>query len=110
MLSMISTVSLAPADIPLQAKVVLCGEPMLYYLLSTHDPEFPTLFKVAADFDDEIGRGADKEMLFARQLANMDRRTKLRPLDRRGTPRGHEHGARLAGEADESSPQQPHKA
>src|SRR3546814_4022356 len=29
MLSMISTVSLAPADIPLQAKVVLCGEPML---------------------------------------------------------------------------------
>src|SRR3546814_19482633 len=66
MLRMISTVSLAPADIPLQAKVVLCGEPMLYYLLSTHDPEFPTLFNVAADFDDEIGRGADKEMLFAR--------------------------------------------
>src|SRR3546814_11311943 len=79
--------SLAPADIPLQAKVVLCGEPMLYYLLSTHDSEFPTLFKVAADFDDEIGRGADKEVLFARQLATLARRPQLRPTARIGIAR-----------------------
>src|SRR3546814_2504358 len=76
---------------------------MLYYLLSTHGPEVPTLFKVAADFDDEIGRVADKEMLFARQLATMARRTKLRPIDRRGIARVIEHGARLAGDAERLS-------
>ena len=103
MLSMISTVSLAPADIPLQAKVVLCGEPLLYYLLSAYDPEFPTLFKVAADFNDEVDRGADKEMSFARQLATMARQTNLRPLDRSGVARVIEHAARLAGDAEKLS-------
>src|SRR3546814_5424789 len=82
---------------------MLCGWPMLYYLLSTHGPEVPTLFKVAADCDDEIGRGADKEMLFARQLATMARRTKLRPIDRSGIARVIEHGARLAGDAEKLS-------
>src|SRR5690606_10031876 len=79
MLSLISTVSLEPADIPLKAKVVLIGEPLLYYLLSIYDPEFPTLFKVAADFDDVMPRETTKETLFARQLATMVRNDRLRP-------------------------------
>ncbi|MGF1594312.1 MAG: AAA family ATPase [Kiloniellaceae bacterium] len=103
MLSLVSTVSLEPADIPLKAKVVLCGEPLLYYLLNYYDPEFSTLFKVAADFDDAIARGADKESLFARQLATMVRREKLRPLDRGAVARVIEHSARLAGDAEKLS-------
>ncbi|GAB4355910.1 MAG: ATP-binding protein [Kiloniellaceae bacterium] len=103
MLSLVSTVSLEPADIPLNAKVVLCGEPLLYYLLSYYDPEFSTLFKVAADFDDEMARDGDKEMLFARQLATLIRREKLRPLDRGAVARVIEHAARLAGDAEKLS-------
>lgn len=103
MLSLVSTVSLEPADIPLKAKVVLCGEPLLYYLLSYYDPEFSTLFKVAADFDDEMARNGDKEMLFARQLATLIRREKLRPLDRGAVARVIEHAARLAGDAEKLS-------
>jgi len=103
MLSLVSTVSLEPGDIPLQAKVVLCGEPLLYYLLSTYDPEFPTLFKVAADFDDVMPRAAEKETLFARQLATMVRGSKLRPLDRGAVARVIEHSARLAGDAERLS-------
>jgi lon-related putative ATP-dependent protease len=103
MLSLVSTVSLEPADIPLRTKVVLCGEPLHYYLLSMYDAEFPTLFKVAADFDDEMTRASDKETLFARQLATMVRRDKLRPLDRGGVARVIEHSARLAGDAEKLS-------
>src|SRR3546814_11240370 len=42
-------------------------------------------------------------MLFARQLATMARRTKLRPIDRSGIARVIEHGARLAGDAEKLS-------
>ncbi|MDD5631128.1 MAG: AAA family ATPase, partial [Methylococcales bacterium] len=55
-LSLISTSSLEPEPIPLNVKVILVGEPLIYYLLSAYDPEFYNLFKVAADFDDSVSR------------------------------------------------------
>ena len=103
MLSLISTVSLEPGDIPLQARVVFCGEPIFYYLLGHYDPEFSTLFKVAADFDDAMNRAAGGEKLFARQLATMIRREQLRPLDRGAVARVIEHSARLAEDAEKLS-------
>lgn len=36
--------------------MVLLGNRTLYYLLSQHDPDFNELFKVAADFADEVER------------------------------------------------------
>ena len=103
MLSLISTVSLEPGDIPLQAKIVLCGEPIFYYLLGFYDPEFSTLFKVAADFDGAMHRGGEAEALFARQLATMIRQEDLRPLDRDAVARVIEHSARLAQDAEKLS-------
>lgn len=103
MLSLISTVSLEPADIPLKAKIILCGAPLFYYLLDFYDPEFSTLFKVAADFDDSMGRNSDGELLFARLLATMVRREGLRPLDRSAVTRIVEHSARLAQDAEKLS-------
>ena len=66
-----STVSLEPEPIALDVKVVLIGERWLYYLLSDRDPEFADLFKVAADFDERIERGAEVEKDFARLLATI---------------------------------------
>jgi predicted ATP-dependent protease len=43
MLGMVSTVSLEPEPIPLDVKVILVGDRMLYYLLSAHDPDFNEL-------------------------------------------------------------------
>lgn len=56
-LSLVSTVSLYPEPIPLNVKVVLIGEPILYYLLYPLDPDFTELFKVAVDLSRfSIGR------------------------------------------------------
>ena len=55
-LSLVSTASLEPEPIPLDLKVVLMGERQLYYTLSAHDPDFSELFKVAADFEEQLER------------------------------------------------------
>jgi predicted ATP-dependent protease len=44
-LSLVSTVSLEPQPIPLDVKIILLGDRMLYYLLQAYDPEFMDLFK-----------------------------------------------------------------
>ncbi|MCR4376739.1 MAG: AAA family ATPase [Rhodospirillales bacterium] len=95
----VTTVSLEPEPVPLDLKVVLLGEPMIYYLLSLYDPDFKELFKVAADFADRMDR--DREGLggYACLLAGQVERESLRHLDKSAVARVVEHGARLAGDA-----------
>lgn len=97
--SLVSTVSIEPEPIPLQVKVVLLGERRLYYLLSTYDPDFSELFKVAADFEDEMERNPDTHLAYARLIGSMASRENLRPFDRGAVSRIIEQGSRLAGDA-----------
>ncbi|MBL1262973.1 Lon protease family protein [Methylomicrobium sp. RS1] len=98
-LSLISTVSLEPEPIPLDVKVILIGEPIFYYLLSAYDPEFHDLFKIAADFDNTVSRETETRD-YARLLATLARREKLRPLSRAAVARVIEHSARMAGDTE----------
>lgn len=43
--------SLQPEKIPLKVKVILLGDPEIYYMLQDYDQEFTELFRVLADFD-----------------------------------------------------------
>jgi len=97
--SLVSTISLEPEPIPLQVKVILLGERTLYYLLSTYDPDFGDLFKVAADFEDVMDRTTDNHQAYARLVGSLAVREKLRPFDRSAVARIIEHGSRLAGGA-----------
>jgi lon-related putative ATP-dependent protease len=102
-LSLISTVSLEPESIPLDVKVVLLGERPLYYTLSQLDPDFAELFKVAADFEDQMDRTPENHLLYARMIATMVRQEGLRPFDREAVARVIEQSARLAGDAERLS-------
>jgi len=102
-LSLVSTVSLEPEPIPLNVKVILLGERMLYYTLYQADPDFGELFKVAADFEDEMARTADNHLLYARMIGTIARQEGIRPLDRAAVARVIEQSARLAGDADKLS-------
>lgn len=99
MLSMVSTISLEPEPIPLNAKVAIFGDRYLYYLLSELDPEFLDLFKVEADFDDELDRSPETEQAFARMIATFVRRENMRPFDATGVARVMEQAVRVAGDA-----------
>lgn len=97
--SLVSTISLEPEPIPLKIKVVLLGERSLYYLLSSYDPDFDELFKVAADFENDMERNPDTHLAYARLIGSMAVRDGLRPFDREAVARVIEHGSRLAGDA-----------
>jgi lon-related putative ATP-dependent protease len=102
-LSLITTISLEPDPIPLQVKVVLVGERLLYYLLASLDPDFPELFKVEADFDEEIERSADTTGLYARLISTIAGREGLRPLTVDGVARVIDEASRRAEDAERLS-------
>ncbi len=101
--SMISTVSLEPEPIPLNVKVVLIGERLLYYLLSSNDPEFNELFKVSADFEDDMARTPEGALAYARVIAEVARTERLRHFDRQAVARVIEYGSRLVEDAHKLS-------
>ena len=103
MLSLISTVSLEPEPIALDVKIILIGDRMLYYLLSALDPDFGDLFKVPADFGEDIDRTDGNLKSYARLIATMARRDALRPLDAGAVARVIEHAARLAEDGEKLS-------
>jgi lon-related putative ATP-dependent protease len=105
MLSLISTVSLEPEEIPLNLKVALFGERMLYYLLWQLDPDFAELFKVEADFDERMDRNGKNQSLYAQLIATIARREELRPFDRTAVARVIEHSARIIGDSERLSTQ-----
>jgi predicted ATP-dependent protease len=103
MIGLISTLSLEPAPIPLDLKVVLFGERLLYYLLREYDPEFEELFKVAADFDSSLDRSEDNVRLFARMIGRLAHSNGLLPFSRDAVARLIEETARMAEDAERLS-------
>ncbi len=98
--SMVSTVSLEPEPIPLELKVVLLGERQLYYLLLAYDPDFVELFKVAADFEDEMHRTTENNLAYARLICGLAYKEKLLHFHKTAVSRVIEHSARLVGDAE----------
>lgn len=78
--SLISTTTLEPEPIPINVKVVLIGERILYYLLHHYDPDFQELFKVSADFEDEMPRSEENNQLYARMIGTIAKEHSLLPL------------------------------
>ena len=72
--------SLDPEPIPLDVTVLLIGDRRLYYLLAEYDPEFAELFKVAADFEDDLRRDPASTGDLARLLATRANRQGLLPF------------------------------
>ncbi len=99
----ISTQTLDPQPIPLDIKIVLFGDRELYYLLAAHDPDFPGLFKVQADFDDTIKRSSENDNAYARLIASVVKEHGLKPLDASAVARVIDEGARLADDREKLS-------
>ncbi len=102
-MSLISTVSLEPEVIPLDLKVILIGDRMLYYLLVQFDPELGDLFKVQADFDDEFAWTAETLPDFTDMIGEVAARDGLLPLTQDASAAVLFEAARNAGDAERLS-------
>ena len=100
---LMSTATLEPSPIPLNVKVILFGERLIYYLLAALDPEFQQHFKILADFEDELERSAAGEALLAQLIGGMAADAGLRALDRSGVEAAIERAARLTDDAGKLS-------
>ncbi|HEX7079999.1 MAG TPA: AAA family ATPase [Gammaproteobacteria bacterium] len=104
-LSLVSTVSLEPQPIPLDAKVILIGERLIYYLLCELDPDFADLFKVAADLENRIDRDPSSTDRYGRLIGALAKREGLLPFKADAVARVIEHGARMIGDAEKLTTQ-----
>lgn len=93
---LISTTTLKPEAIPLDAKVILVGNPYLYYLLYNLDEEYRELFKVKSDFDSRMDRTDENIHKYASFVTTLCKEEKLLPFDRTGVAKVVELGSRLA--------------
>ena len=93
---LISTTNIRPEAIPLDIKVILIGNPYLYYLLYNVDEDYRELFKVKADFDSRMKRTDENIKMYTFFIATLCREEKLLPFDRTGVAKVIEVGSRLA--------------
>lgn len=100
---LVSTTTLKPEAIPLDVKVILIGNPHLYYLLYNLDEEYSEMFKVKADFDSRMNRNEQTIKKYAEFVASKCSEENLLPFDRSGVARAIEYGSRLAGHQDKLS-------
>ena len=98
-----STITLQPESIPLNVKIVLLGDRSLYYLLSQGDPEFGELFKVVADFDEEIARSDSVLAEYVRVIAGLAASAEVRPVKVAAVAALCEHAARIASDSEKLS-------
>ncbi len=102
-MGLLATQTLEPAPVPLDVKVALLGDRMLFYLLAELDPEFPELFKIVADFDDDIRAAEDGIGRFARHVACVAGEVGLRPLSSGAVAGCLEDALRRAGDVERLS-------
>lgn len=97
-LGFISIKSLKPEPIPLNVKVILVGNPLLYQLLYIYDTDFIELFKVKADFDTSMDRSEENMRKYASFVCTFCRKEKLKHLDASAVAKVIEYSSRLVGD------------
>jgi lon-related putative ATP-dependent protease len=99
----VSTTTLKPEPITLDVRIILIGERWLYYLLCHYDIEFSSLFKVAADLDDDLERSDDNVERYARLVLREAQARELLPFSTAAVQRVIEERARHAEDSERLS-------
>jgi lon-related putative ATP-dependent protease len=93
---LMSTATIKPEAIPFNVKIVLVGNPRLYYLLYNLDEEYRELFKVKADYENRMDRNVENMLKYASFIKTKCEERSLQPFERDAVAKVIEHGSRLA--------------
>jgi lon-related putative ATP-dependent protease len=88
--------TLQPEPIPVHLKLILIGDPFVYYQLFAYDEEFQKLFKIRADFDVEMERTPQHTRDYARFISSVCNGKKLRHFLPAAVAEVVDYGSRMA--------------
>lgn len=95
--------SLKPEPVPLDIKVILLGERVIFEYLGGIDPDFRDLFKIRAEFETEMPRTPETEEQYATFIKVRGEQAEVLPFDRAAVAAVVEYGSRLAGDQEKLS-------
>lgn len=90
------TISIEPEPVPMDVKIILFGDRETYLLLQHYDPEFKELFKVTADFENEMPRTERTELQYAKFISSLVHDKDLLHCDQKAVARIIEYSSRQA--------------
>ncbi len=88
--------TITPEPIPLDLKVIIIGDSYTYQLLYIYDDDFKKLFRVRADFDEEMERSEENVRKIISFIALHCNEEGLKPFHKGAIGRMLEHGSRLS--------------
>lgn len=91
---------LKPEPIKIHVRVILMGDHMLYYQLDRLDPDFSELFKVLADFDDDLERNSKSISQYISVISRIIQDEQLPHFSKQAVAAVIEHGARIVSRAN----------
>lgn len=93
----VAAATLNPQVIPLSVKVVVIGSREIYYALQELDPDFQEMFRVLADFEEDIRFTEQNIQQFARLLHSRTSEEGIHPLTAAAVRKLAEYSMRLSG-------------
>ena len=96
-------VSLKPEPIPLNIKVILIGNEMIYQSLLAFDADFRKLFKIKIEFEDTSENTLENMNKLARFIHGFCEQEELLPLDRGAVSKVMEYSSKLADDKNKLS-------
>ncbi len=91
------TSALKPEPIEINAKIILIGDREMYELLYEHEEDFRKIFKVRAEFDEEMEMNDEVILQYGGRLRKLSEEESLCPFDRTAVATMIEYGVRKAG-------------
>jgi ATP-dependent Lon protease len=92
-----STSALKPEPIEVNVKIILIGDREMYELLYTYEEDFRKIFKVRAEFDEEMEMNDEVIRQYGGRLRKLSQDEGLCPFDRTAVAAMIEYGVRKAG-------------
>jgi lon-related putative ATP-dependent protease len=102
---MVSISAMKPKPIECDVKVAIVGDPYMYQLLYTQDPDFKKIFKLRADFDSVMDVKQETIIDYANFIKRIVESEKLMSLNSKAVAAVVEYGVRLAGKQKKLSTQ-----
>ncbi len=99
-LNMFSVSSLKPESIDIDVKVIIIGNRFFYNILFHQEPHFKKIFKVMAEFDDEMENNETNRNHYAMFVRKLCHSESLLDFDKDGVARLVEYGLRLSERQD----------